>query len=284
MHATLAAITFAASVVNGAIGYGFSSITVPLALLFLSSRVLNPALVPVEVVLNAYVLWGNRAALHRVVDGVRPIVVGLAPGVAVGTLIISSLDPQWMKLVTFSVLLPVILLQAAGFRRRLRAERAAGVVLGSGVGMLYAVTTVSGPPLALILNNQGLAKADFRAAMALIRLAESTMTAGAYAYAGLYTRESFLLVPSIVPSIALGVPIGAWLIRRIDPEIFRRLCMSVDAWLVVIGIALLLHALNIAGRVTCLVTVAVVIAVDVALLSRFFFFHRPAAQPAGATR
>ena len=30
--------------VNGALGYGFSSITVPLALLFLTNRVLNPAL------------------------------------------------------------------------------------------------------------------------------------------------------------------------------------------------------------------------------------------------
>ncbi len=38
----LAAITFAAAIVNGALGYGFSSIMVPLALLFLSNRVLNP--------------------------------------------------------------------------------------------------------------------------------------------------------------------------------------------------------------------------------------------------
>ena len=55
-------ITLFAAIVNGALGYGFSSITVPLALLFLSNRVLNPALVLIEVVLNAYVLWNNREA------------------------------------------------------------------------------------------------------------------------------------------------------------------------------------------------------------------------------
>ena len=43
----LGVITFGAAIVNGALGYGFSSITVPLALLFLSNRVLNPALVPI---------------------------------------------------------------------------------------------------------------------------------------------------------------------------------------------------------------------------------------------
>ena len=53
-------ITLGAAIVNGALGYGFSSITVPIALLFLTNRVLNPALVPIEVALNAYVLWVNR--------------------------------------------------------------------------------------------------------------------------------------------------------------------------------------------------------------------------------
>ena len=48
----LMAITLFAATVNGALGYGFSSITVPVALLFLTNRVLNPALVPIEVVLK----------------------------------------------------------------------------------------------------------------------------------------------------------------------------------------------------------------------------------------
>ena len=74
-------ITLVAATVNGALGYGFSSITVPLALLFLTNRVLNPALVLIEVALNAWVLWVNRAALAGIWRRVLPIVIGLAPGV-----------------------------------------------------------------------------------------------------------------------------------------------------------------------------------------------------------
>ena len=81
----LAAITLLAAVVNGALGYGFSSITVPIALLFLANRVLNPALVLIEVVLNAYVLWDNRDALPMIWRRVMPIIIGLVPGIAVGT-------------------------------------------------------------------------------------------------------------------------------------------------------------------------------------------------------
>src|SRR5262250_910831 len=98
----LVVITFAAAVVNGALGYGFSSITVPLALFFLTNRVLNPALVPVEVALNAYVVWSNRAAVPRIGPRVQTVVFGLLPGVLAGTALVSRLSPDWLKLTTFA--------------------------------------------------------------------------------------------------------------------------------------------------------------------------------------
>lgn len=271
----LAFITLIAAVVNGALGYGFSSITVPLALLFLTSRVLNPALVLVEVVLNGYVLFVNRDSLAAVRRRMLPIVAGLVPGVAIGTLVVARVHPDWLKLGTFTLLLPLILLQAAGYRRPIRAERSIGFPFGTGVGLLYSLTTISGPPLALMLNNQGLAKREFRAALGFIRLAEATFTALAYAYAGLYTRASFGLTPSIVPSLLVGVPLGAWLIRRVDAETFRRVCMSFDAWVVGFGISTLLRALRLVPGSEAYVVLAAVILIDLLLLYRFFSAPRP---------
>ena len=62
-------------------------------------------------------------------------------------------------------LLPLILLQAAGFRRPIRSETTAAVPLGVGIGLLYSITTMSGPPIALFWNNQGLKKDEFKAAL-----------------------------------------------------------------------------------------------------------------------
>src|SRR6266852_1963677 len=117
----LVGITLVAAVVNGALGYGFSSITVPLALLFLTNRALNPALVLIELALNAFVLWVNRAACRNVWRRVLPTIIGLVPGVVAGTLIVSLVRPDWLRLGTFVVLLPLILTQAAGYRRPIRA-------------------------------------------------------------------------------------------------------------------------------------------------------------------
>lgn len=270
----LALITFAAAVVNGALGYGFSSITVPLALLFVTSRVLNPALVLVEVALNAYVLWVNRDALPQVWRRMVPIVVGLAPGIALGTLAVARVSPEGLKLWVFALLLPLILVQAGGFRRPIRAERAWGLPFGTGVGLLYALTTISGPPLALVLNNQGLAKREFRASLGFIRLAESTFTAVAYWYAGLITAQALALTPVIIPSLLIGVPAGAWLIRRVDVETFRRVCMSFDAWIVAFGISTLLQRLHVVDGPAAYGVLAAVAAIDTLLLYRFFTLRR----------
>ncbi len=265
----LVAITFGAAIVNGALGYGFSSITVPLALLFLTNRALNPAIVLIEVVLNSYVLWVNRLALPAVWRRALPLIVGLLPGVIAGTILVSRLHPGWLKLLTYAALLPLILFQAAGYRRPIRAERSAGVAFGSGVGFLYSVTTVSGPPLAVALNNQGFTKEGFRAALGLVRLVESSLTAIAYLVAGFYTAGSVALLPQILPSVLVGVPIGAFAVTRMPAETFRRICMSFDAWIVSFGLSGLLRELRVIERGAYLVMVAVIV-IDAWLLYRFF--------------
>ena len=269
-HAALAAISFVAAVVNGALGYGFSSITVPLALLLLPNRTLNPALVLLEIPLNASVLWANRAAIPPMWRRLLPILIGLLPGILAGTFVVSRVSPPWLKLGTLAALLPLTLLQAGGVRRPIRAERRAGFLFGSGLGALYAVTTISGPPLALALNNQGVSKDEFRAALGLVRLVGSLLTASAYLFAGLFVRDSVALIPWMLPSVAIGVPVGAIVIRQLQPETFRRICMSFDAWVVAFGISTLLRELHLVDSLAAYLVVVVTVLIDGYLLARFF--------------
>src|SRR5256714_14151955 len=146
----LIAITLVAAFVIGAVGYGFSSLTVAVGLVFFANRVLNPALVLIEVFINLYVLAINRAAVRAVWKRVWPIIVGLLPGVALGSYLLASLHPDWLKLGTYVLILPLILLQAAGVRRPIGRERPIGPPLGPRLGSLYSVTPNSGPPLALL--------------------------------------------------------------------------------------------------------------------------------------
>ena len=261
-------ITFVAATVNGALGYGFSSITVPVALLFYTNRILNPALVLVEVVINGYVMFLNRKSVPHVWKRVMPILLGLLIGVGIGSYILFLVHPAWIKFVTYFILLPLILLQAAGIRKPIRAEKAIAVPFGMGIGTLYSVTTISGPPLALLFNNQGYAKQDFRAALSVIRVAESGMTAIAYTFLGLYNAGSMEIIPLIVPSVLLGIPLGTYLIRWIDPETFRRICMAFDGLVVGFGLSRVLVELHLASTITTYSILSIVV-----LLNGFFLYR-----------
>ncbi|MEK7286602.1 MAG: sulfite exporter TauE/SafE family protein [Nitrospirota bacterium] len=274
-------ITFLAAIVNGGLGYGFSSTAVPVLLLFFANRILNPAIVLLEIVINFYILILHWKQVSLIAKKIYPVLIGAIPGVLVGAWLLSSIDSAWIKLVTFGLLLPLILFQAGGIRMPIQSEKTAYLFLGSGVGFFYAVTTVSGPPLAVFLNNQGLVKKEFRAALGIIRLSLALMTVSSYYFLGLYQNESFNLLTTMVPSVLIGIPIGTYLIRRVDPETFRRICMSFDVWFVGFGLSRVLIQLDILQSPTAYSILLVAILIDSVLLYRYFTRGKSASLPIG---
>jgi len=274
----LAGIALFAAFVNGALGYGFSSLTVPLALVFYTNRILNPAVVLIEIFLNLYVLFINLNGVPAVWKRVFPILIGLLPGIAVGAFVLASLQPGWIKFGTYTVILPLILVQAAGWRRPIRSTWLIGLPFGTALGILYSVTTISGPPLAILFNNQGLVKSEFRAGLALVRVAESSVTAIVYYQLGLFIAESQNILLVFAPSVVLGVPLGAYLIRRLDAETFRRICMSFDAWVVGFGFSRVLIDLNLMESPWAYSVLAVTILIDAYLLYVFFTVQKAASK------
>jgi uncharacterized membrane protein YfcA len=271
-------IALPAATVNGALGYGFSSLTVPVALLFFSNKILSPALVLVELAVNAWVMILNRRSLAAVRWRALPILVGLVPGVLIGSYMLTHVNAGWLKLCTYVVLLPLILLQAAGYRRRIDAEHLAGYPLGLGVGTLYATTTISGPPLALMFNNQGMHKEEFRAALGTVRVAETTFTAIVYAMLGLYSTKSMELIAPIAPAVLIGLPLGTLLMKYVPAETFRRVCMSFDAWIIGFGLSRTIIELKLMTSTHAYAVWAAVIIVDVYLLYQYFVVGRGRAR------
>ena len=270
----LAVIALLAAFVNGALGYGFSSLTVPVALVFYTNRVLNPAIVIVEVFVNLYVLCINLSGVPAVWRRVLPILIGLLPGIAFGAFALTWLQPGWAKFATYSIILPLNLLQAAGWRKPIQSRWLIGLPFGTTLGVLYSVTTISGPPLAILFNNQGLVKDEFRAGLALVRVTESSLTAFAYYKLGLFITESQSILSVLVPCVVVGIPLGAYLIRRLDAETFRRISMSFDVWVVGFGLSRVLIELSLMASPWAYSVMAGAVLIDFYLLYVFFTARR----------
>jgi len=71
-----------------------------------------------------------------------PIVIGLLPGILVGTAIVSRVSPGWLRFATYIALLPLILLQAAGFRREDLVYKPFPAPPGSGKGRTLGMVFV----------------------------------------------------------------------------------------------------------------------------------------------
>ena len=135
-----------------------------------------------------------------------------------------------------------------------------------------------------MFNNQGLVKNEFRAGLALVRVAESSVTAIVYFHLGLFVPESESLLLVITPSAVVGIPLGAYLFRRLDAETFRRICMSFDAWVVGFGLSRVLIELNFMKSPWAYSVMAATILIDVYLLYIFFTVHKAASIGSQAVR
>ena len=95
------------------------------------------------------------------------------------------------------------------------------------------------------------------------------MTGIAYYFIGLYSYASMEIILYIVPSVLLGIPLGSVLIRWMDPETFRRICMAFDALIVSFGLSRVLTELSLANAFTTYSIFTIMMMVNAYLLYRF---------------
>ena len=103
-----------------------------------------------------------------------------------------------------------------------------------------------------------------------MRVAESTVTAAVYYKLGLFAEESISVFSVLAPSVVVGIPLGAYLIRSLNAETFRRICMSFDAWIVGFGLSRTLIELNLLASPWAYSVMAITILIDLYLLYVFF--------------
>jgi len=279
----LAIVALGAAAINGGIGYGFSSIVTPIALLWYSNKLLNPAVVTVEVLVNVALLYRERAFIPATKARAMPVVMTLLPGVLLGTLGLSYLAVNDVKLAVYVLLLPMVVVQLLGLRRPFSNESRSGSILGPGIGFIYALTTISGPVLAVFFRNQGLSKNEFRCTLAQVRVAESTLTLTTYLLfteflgANLISTPSLSLVPFLLIPVLIGVPAGAWLLHRVSRDVFTRFVMAMDGLVVSFGLSQVVLKLNWVGSTLSDVVFGVLGAMTVGLAS-YSLYKLPGAQ------
>jgi uncharacterized protein len=163
--ASIAAATFAAALLQGASGFGFAVLALPLFLIFLA-----PARAVQLVILLATGV--SVAILPALRQGIVPglllrLALGSLAGLPIGLLAFRYADPVWTRGVIGATTLLFAGLFAAARRRRaaalFRTSPAGDLAAGAVSGAATAMIGIGGPPLLLYLLFTGVSPTSLRA-------------------------------------------------------------------------------------------------------------------------
>ncbi len=221
-------LTLVVSFVGGIAGFGFALLCAP-ALLLLG--------LPLQfvVTLNLFLVMLQRVATllrlrHDInLPRVTAVVLGSIPGIVLGSWLAVHIDAPTLKRVAGVAVMFACAWQFLGSRRPPPpAVPGAPLVAGFLGGVLGTTTSLSGPPVVILLARDRVAPRVFQADLAFYFVVGNAISLALLAARGAFVREAIFptalyWLPGVLLGNALGVSVGT----RLNDATFRRITYAV---------------------------------------------------------
>jgi uncharacterized protein len=220
-------------IIQGAIGFGFALIAVPVL------TFVEPAAIPVVVMVMAFpmtIVMALRERSHIDVPGFATIMVGRVLGIAAGVVLLEIVAGGSLTVLVGVMILLGTALSVGG----LDIEPTPWVNVGAGVlsGVMGTTSAIGGPALAVVYQSRP--GPELRSTLALSYLAGLVLAVGALAAVGRVHGWQFVLALELVPGLLLGL----WLSFRLAPVLDRGwLRPAVLTFAAIAGVTIVLRGL-----------------------------------------
>ena len=211
-------------IIKGLVGFGDPLVYTPLLSVFLPSSTITPGLLPVSLVLNARVVWKNRA--HFSPQLVLPIAAFVMLGIIPGTLLLQYGSPSVLKL----LLGLVIIAMGVEMLTRKSGSGKPNALLRSVMSFLSGVTAgLFGIDLLFLayLERVSQRREEFRGNVCFVFILECIFRVVLYLWSGMFTAQSLLLSLIALPASLLGMWMGALLDKRVSDRLSHRFIIYV---------------------------------------------------------
>lgn len=238
----VAMLAFAAGgILKGAIGAGTPVIVIPLMSIYFDVPFAVAIFVLPGLLSNAWQGWQFRASLLERGFILR-LAIGAATGALIGSALLASLPSQFLSL-TVGILALVYL----GFRLHkpnwsLKRGTANRLALPAGVsaGILQGAAGISAPVSLTFIHALGLSRPQFIATISVFFASMSIIQIPSLAIFGVLDGQRFLISMLACIPLFASMPVGAWIVRYVKPEIFDKMIMAL---LFIIAIGLILETI-----------------------------------------
>jgi len=216
--------TFFGGIVTGLAGFAMGLVVSGIWLHILTPAQTAALIVGYGLLTQSYTIWRLRQAFAW--RTVAPFIIGGIVGVPIGTLLLTSIDPEFLRTGVGILLIAYSTYSLA--RPHVRPIKA-GFAIESLVGLLNGVlgglTGLSGPIITMWCNLRGFPKDLQRAIYQPVILAAFALTAISLTVAGAITTDVLrLYVYGLIP-LAAGLWLGLKLYGHLDETTFRRVIL-----------------------------------------------------------
>ena len=222
-------VVLIAGFVQGLTSFGFALITMPFLARIIPLQQVVPIVVVLSLCTNIVVIINTRRQVD--IKKIWILIISSLLAAPLGTYLLIYLHPSVLKFFTGVVIITFSGILLSGKSFPVHNEKLAFVPVGILSGLLNGSISMSGPPVALFLSNQGVNKETFRANITAYGIILNIITVCTYSYSGLLTKEVIVYATWFIPSMLVGVIIGIKAIKKLDDKLFRNLAL----WLIVIS-------------------------------------------------
>jgi uncharacterized protein len=194
---------------QGSVGFGFGIFAAPLLALVDRSLIPGPILV-LATLLTVLIAVRDRAALD--LRGVKWALAGRMPGTAIGVLAVALVTERTLVLVFCLIVLAAVTMSVSGWR--VSPTTPALIVAGLASGVMGTVTSIGGPPIALVYQHTSGAR--LRGTLAGFFLVSATVSVAGLALAGRIGNSEIGSAGLLVVPMLVGFAVSARAARRLD--------------------------------------------------------------------
>jgi len=236
-------VVFAAGVVRGFAGFGFSAVTVAGLSLVVSPALVVPAIFMLEILASLSQLRG----IARDVDlpWLGWLMLGNLLFIPLGVALLAWLPETPLRLLIGALLMAAALLLRAGTRATLVPTRAVRFAAGLVSGFINGVAAIGGIAIAVLLSTTAMAPAALRATMIALLLfsdvvslaSAALMPAAAHASGHLLGAGTLKWALWLAPAMLAGIWWGQRSFKGVSPAQFRRHVLNLLVALAAVSVA-----------------------------------------------
>ena len=222
------------ALVQGTIGFGLNVIAAPVAAI-LQPDSLPAAMIIMSLPMTAGSAIRERAHIDR--EGVLWATLGRLPGVVLGALIVSRLDPEALAPWIGAMVVVAALMSLSAADIPITALSTA--LVGTVAGVMGTTSSVGGPPLALLYQREP--GPILRSTLGATFLLGSGLSLTALTLADRVHAWHWALGAALTPAVAIGLVLSRGLHARVDAGWLRP---GVVALACLAGLAVMLRGLS----------------------------------------